>query len=249
VNRLTLSAAGGRKTQSIVDRCREAPEGRRILVLTYTQNNQRELTGRVAVHRPLEAHVEVIGWFSFLLGHWVRPYLPLCWPGRLLRGLNFDGDPGRYATGERRFLDDDGRAYKLHLAQLALRTHQASGSAVLDRVGRLYHEIHIDEVQDLDGWDLELLAELFDSPIDLHLVGDLRQALIQTNVRDPKNSQFKGMKIKRWFDGHHLRGALEIAQSTDTLRSNQQISDFADSIFDASWGFERTVSRNTEVTG
>jgi hypothetical protein len=249
MNRLILAVAGGRKTQSIVDRCRAASKSRQILVLTYTQNNQQELVSRLARYRPLEAHVEVQGWFSFLLGHWVRPYLPMRWPARRLRGLNFDGDPGRFATGESRFLDSDSRAYRLHLAQLALETHQASSGAVLDRLSRIYDEVYVDEVQDLNGYDLEVLSELMTSPMNLNLVGDVRQALIQTNIRDPKNKQYKGTSIKTWFDEHERRGNLEISHQTITWRSNQLIADFADSIFDDCWGFDRTVSRNTDVTG
>jgi superfamily I DNA/RNA helicase len=248
MNRLTLAVAGGRKTQSIVDRCRIVPKGHQILVLTYTQNNQRELVSRLARYRPLEAGVEVQGWFSFLLGHWVRPYLPVRFPDRRLRGLNFDGDPGMYATGESRLLDSDGRAYKLHLAQLALETHQASSGAVLDRLSRIYREIHIDEVQDLNGYDLEVLAELMTSSIDLNLVGDVRQALIQTNIRDPKNKQYKGIRIKTWFEEQKSRGNLDIFHETITWRSNQLIADFADTIFDDSWGFGRTVSQNADFT-
>src|SRR5262249_10983128 len=149
-------------------------------------------------------------WFRFLLGHWVRPYLPMRWPGRRLRGFSFDGDPGMYATGERRFLDDDSRAYKRHLAQLALETHQASLGAVLDRLSRIYDEIHIDEIQDLNGYDLEVLAEIMGSPIELSLVGDIRQALILTNVQDPKNKQYKGVRIKAWFEEHEKRRRLSI---------------------------------------
>lgn len=149
MNCLTLAVAGGRKTQSIVDHCAGAAQGRRILVLTYTQANQRELDARLSRHRPLLATVDVQGWFSFLLSHWVRPYLPRRFPQRRLRGLNFDGDPGQYATGEPRFLDAEGRAYKRHLAQLALDTNAACASAVLDRLHRMYDEVHIDEVQDL----------------------------------------------------------------------------------------------------
>jgi len=249
MNSLTLAVAGGRKTQSIVDRCRTAPKGRQILVLTYTQNNQRELVSRLARYRPLEAGVEVQGWFSFLLGHWVRPYLPARFPGRRLRSLNFDGDPGRYATGESKFLDSDGRVYKRHLAQLALETHRASASAVLNRLSRIYQEIHIDEVQDLNGYDLEILTELMTSPIDLNLVGDVRQALIQTNIRDPKNKQYKGIRIKDWFEKQKRHGKLDIFHETITWRSNQLIADFADTIFDDNWGFSRTISQNTDVTG
>jgi hypothetical protein len=249
MNRLTLAVAGGRKTQSIVDDCRAAPKGRQILVVTYTRNNQQELISRLACYRPLEAHVEVQGWFSFLLSHWVRPYLPTRWPGQRLRGLNFDGNPGRYAKGASRFLDSDGRAYKLHLAQLALQTHQASSGAALNRLSRIYDEIHIDEIQDLNGYDLDVLAELMASPVELNLVGDVRQALIQTNIQDPRNNQYKGTNIKRWFDAHESRGSLKISHEATTWRLNQLIADFADGIFDGSWGFRRTVSRNTDVTG
>jgi len=248
MNRLKLAVAGGRKTQSIVDSCLEAPRERRILALTYTLNNQRELVRRLAKHPP-GAGVEVQGWFSFLLGHWVRPYLPTRWPGRRLRGFSFDGDPGMYTTGERRFLDDEGRAYKRHLAQLALETHQASSGAVLDRLSRIYDEIHIDEIQDLNGYDLEVLAELMGSPIELNLVGDIRQALILTNVQDPKNRQYKGVRIKAWFEMHEQRRRLSITHEAATWRSNQLIVDFADSIFDDSWGFSKTVSHNSAVTG
>jgi DNA helicase-2/ATP-dependent DNA helicase PcrA len=249
MNRLTLAVAGGRKTQSVVDDCLDAPKGRKILALTYTQNNQQELASRFAPHRPLQARVEVQGWFSFLLGHWVRPYLPAKFPGRRLHGLNFDGDPGWFAKGEGKFLDHEGRAYKRHLAQLALEANQASSGAVLDRLSRIYDVVYIDEVQDLNGYDLEVLKALMASPIDLNLVGDVRQALILTNVQDPKNKQYKGVNIKKWFESYASGGDLEILHNSTTWRSNQIIADFADSIFDDTWGFSKSISHNIVVTG
>lgn len=193
MNRLTLAVAGARKTQGIVDHCADADAADRILVLTYTVANQDELSRRLAKQRPLEAAVDVQGWFSFLLSHWVRPYLPRLFPGRSLYGLNFDGDPGQYATGRARFLDSDGRAYKRHLARLATEVDEASGGAVLDRLSRIYGRLWIDEVQDLNGYDLVVLERLMDSKIELAMVGDVRQALFQTNVRDPKYKQYKGV--------------------------------------------------------
>lgn len=246
MNQLVLAVAGGRKTQGVVDRCLAGDC--RALVLAFTVANQKELENRLAMRRG-HGVVDVQGWFSFLLGHWVRPYLPTLFEGRRLRGLNFDGDPGRYAKDDQRFLDEEDRAYRRHLAHLAVLTHEASGFAVLDRLSRMYEEIYIDEVQDLNGWDLEVLELLLRSKIRMHLVGDIRQALIVTNERDPKNKQYKGIRIKDWFDLQESRGLLAIRQEATTWRSNQSIADLADSLFDPGWGFEKTTSTNRAVTG
>lgn len=248
MNRLDLAVAGGRKTQGIVDQCAASSAGR-ILVVTYTLANQKELRDRLASKGPMRAQVEVQGWFGFLLNHWVRPYLPWLFAGHRLRGLNFDGDPGLYATDATRFLDGEGRAYALHLAQLALETAEASGGAVTNRLQRIYDQIYIDEVQDLNGWDLELLRVLANSEVDLSLVGDVRQALLLTNPRDQKNSQYKGIQIKKWFDLLESKGLLEVTQSSTTWRCNQAIADLADSIFGEDWGFEKTTSENLDRTG
>lgn len=249
MNILTLAVAGGRKTQGVVEACASAEPGRRILVLTYTQANQRELKARLAAQPTLRSDVRVQGWFSFLMSHLIRPYLPRQFTGRRLHGLNFDGDPGLFAKGPSRFLDSAGDAYKLHLAQLAVMVNEAAGSAAIDRLSRMYDEIFIDEVQDLNGYDLEVLALLMDSPVTVSMVGDVRQALVLTNPREPKNKPFKGIAVKRWFEAQVTAGRLSIEHSATTWRSNQTVADFADAIFDPMWGFERTTSENHEVTG
>jgi hypothetical protein len=189
-----------------------------------------------------------MGWFSFLMAHLVRPYLPRLFTGSRLRGLNFDGDPGRYATGRTRFLDGNNDAYKLHLAQLALDVNAAAGGAAFDRLSRIYDVIYIDEVQDLNGYDLEVLSGLVESPVELYLVGDVRQAILKTNARDPKNKQYKGVKIKDWFDAQATAGNIAIEHQNRTWRCNQTIADFADSIFDATWGFPKTESMSEVAT-
>ena len=217
-------------------------------MLTYTQVNQAEVRGRISSLRSLETTVEVMGWFSFLMTHFIKPYLPTHFPNARLLGLNFDGDPGRYVTGQRRFLDKEGKGYKRHLAQLALDVSAASNGAVLDRLARLYDTIHIDEAQDLNGYDLDVLKTLIHSPIRLQLVGDIRQAILMTNPKDPRNAQYKGIKVKAWFDEQAQAGELEITHQNRTWRSNQTIADFADSIFDTAWGFPRTESMNKATT-
>ena len=248
MNKLTLAVAGGRKTQSIVDECQAAPADRRILVLTYTQHNQQELNQRLNQLRPLAAEVTVRGWFSFLMGDWVRPYLPRLFQGKRLRGLNFDGDPGIYVTGASRFLDSQNRCYKLHLAKLAVDVKTASNGAVLNRLSRIYDTIYIDEVQDLNGYDLDVIEALLQSPINLNLVGDIRQALLMTNVRDPRNKQYKGTAILKWFEQQVNQGTLEIEHQATTWRCNQPLASFADTIFSSSWGFPPTSSQNLSTS-
>ncbi|WP_328995785.1 UvrD-helicase domain-containing protein [Kribbella sp. NBC_01245] len=250
MNKVILAVAGSRKTQSIVDACASAPEGRRILALTFTLTGQAELTGRLQKACPAGAMPEVMGWYSFLLRHWVRPFLPIVYPDRRLRGFNFDGESakGRYASGEERFLDRDGRAYKLHLSKLATDVSKASKGMVVNRLQRIYDEIYIDEVQDLTGCDLYVLEELMRSTIDLTVVGDIRQSVFDTNPRDRNLPQYRGINMLDWFAKHEKSGALVIEHSTQTWRSNQQIATFSDSIFPNSLNFAPTESMERAAT-
>nr|WP_274615921.1 AAA family ATPase [Nesterenkonia sp. YGD6] len=241
-----MAVAGGRKTQTIVDDCRSHPEGRRILVIGYTTASQDELATRIRAAGVHGRDVEVMGWFTFLLQHLVRPYLPLLYDGRRLAGLNFDGDPGRYATGPGRFLDGDNRAYKLHLAKLAHDVSSASNGGAIDRLEHIYDDIYIDEVQDLGGWDLNLVESLLKSKLAVTMVGDMRQALLSTNIRDPKNRQYRREKIFAWFQLMEKRKLLTIVQEPTTYRSNQNIATFSDSIFDPALGYAPTISASTD---
>lgn len=245
MNRAELAVAGGRKTQSIVDSCVESSESHRILVLGYTIASQSELESRIRNAGVFDRRVEVMGWFAFLMHHFVQPYLPLLYRNRKLAGLNFDGDPGRYAKGERRFLDNSDRAYKLHLSKLAHDVSEASYGSVLDRIEHIYDEIFIDEVQDLGGWDLEILEMLLRSSLKITMVGDMRQAVLSTNVRDPKNSPYRREGIFDWFKKMEHKGLLEVVQKPVTYRSIQAIATLSDSIFSASKGYAATVSAAT----
>lgn len=247
MNTVILAVAGGRKTQSIIDDCRSRMDDRRILVLGYTTASQDELATRIRAAGVHGHRVEVMGWFTFLLQHLVRPYLPLLYEGRRLAGFNFDGDPGRYATGAERFLDKDNSAYKLHLAKLAYDVMMASNNGAIDRLEHIYDEVYIDEVQDLGGWDLDVIQALLQSKLRITMVGDMRQALLSTNVRDPKNKKFRREKIFEWFQLMERKSLLKIIQKPSTYRSNQVIAIFSDSIFDPELGYASTVSASTDT--
>jgi DNA helicase-2/ATP-dependent DNA helicase PcrA len=217
-------------------------------VLGYTRASQDELDRRIRAAAPFKRNIEVCGWYTFLLRHIVRPYLPTLFPGHRLTGFNFDGEParGRYATGASRFLDSEGRAFKLHLSKLAHDVMAASKGAVIDRLQYIYDEIHIDEVQDLGGYDLDIMSALLASSIDLHLVGDMRQALLSTNTRDPRLKKYRYGELIHWFRLQEKNGHLTIEERPETHRSNQTIADFSDSIFATIAQYIPTVSASRE---
>lgn len=248
MNRAVLAVAGARKTQSIVDACAASPPRRR-LVLTFTQSGQADVTGRLTKACTAGLAPHVLGWYAFLMQHFIRPYLPLVFDGRRLQGFNFEGAPGRFASGEARYLDSRGRAYKLHLSKFAFDAANASSGGAVARLERIYEEIYIDEVQDLTGYDLEMLRLLLDSNARVTLVGDVRQSVFDTNPRDPKFKQYRGLNMINWFRAQEQQGRLDLDDSVETWRSNQSIATFSDAVLPKSYGFPPTISRQNLITG
>lgn len=249
-NQLTLAVAGSGKTQSIVDACVAADSAERILVLTYTAANQQELMDRLATSSGHRHNVEVRGWFSFLLNDIARPYLPFLYQGKRIEGFDFKSLPQQGIANDqwRRYFNKHGEARRVHLPQLAHGVNEAACGKPIARIERVYDCIFIDEVQDLCGWDLEVLRLLMASSIPLQLVGDVRQAIISTNDREPKNKKYQKMKIWDWFRREEKLGRLSISQMNKSHRCRPEITALADSLFSPELGFDATESLNTKTT-
>ncbi|MBT2305166.1 UvrD-helicase domain-containing protein [Variovorax paradoxus] len=248
-NQLTLAVAGSRKTQGIVEHCASLPRDRRVLVLTYTQANQAELRSRIQHYAGDHHNIEVMGWFTFLLGHFAKPFLPFKFAGQRVHGFNFDGRPHIKAGGKRRFMDANGAVYACELGRLAHELVAGSKGALLRRLECIYEEIMIDEVQDLSAHDWEIVDILLRSSIDLRMVGDIRQSVLATNPRSRKNTKYSYTGAVAWFRGRAAKGLLEIKDSVTTWRCHPLIAAFSDSIFDPSWEFPATESKNETNTG
>lgn len=248
-NYLTLAVAGSRKTQGIVEHCASLSRDRRALVVTYTQTNQAELRGRLSEFAGDHLGVEVMGWFTFLLRHFARPFLPFKFPGERVCGFNFEGRPHMMANGIRRFLDSSGAVYSCELGRLAHELVVATSGALLRRLECIYDEILIDEVQDLSAHDWEIIDVLLGSSLDVRIVGDIRQSVLSTNSRSSKNKKYAYAEAIKWFREREAQGVLEIAESVVTWRCHPQIAAFSDTIFDSSWSFPATESKNKTVTG
>jgi superfamily I DNA/RNA helicase len=182
-NELILAVAGSRKTQGIIDHCARIDGQKRVLVLTFTQFNQNEIRNRLSRCAGNNSYIEVLGWYTFLLRHFAKPFLPYKFPGQRILGFNFDGRPYMMARGINRFLDKNYHAYACELARLSAELITASQGALIFRLESIYDEILIDEVQDLSGYDLDILDSLLATAINLKMVGDMRQAVLSTNPR------------------------------------------------------------------
>lgn len=229
-NLAVLAAAGSRKTQQVIDRALGA-EGR-VALVTFTNENRDQIIRRIeAVCGTVPSHIHIMGWLAFLITHGAKPFqrsltqIPFS-----LRGLNFHGEPQRFTKRDtsRYYVDARGDLYGRNLADFVVTVDRASGGAVMDRLGRIYESILIDEVQDLVGWDLDVVDRLIDASPKLLMVGDPRQHTFGTS-RSSRNKKYRGAGLATWLDERAGRCAQELW--TESYRCHQRLCDFADAIF------------------
>jgi DNA helicase-2/ATP-dependent DNA helicase PcrA len=230
-NRAIVAVAGACKTQTVIDEALAAPS-RRVLITTYTNENLRQIFERIqAIAGVVPDNVDITSWYTLLLRDGVRPYQhSVLGDIGAVRGLNFEGQKQRFArkTERRYFLDGHGDVFRDGLADFVCTANVNAGGAVITRLESLYDRMYIDEVQDLVGYDLDVLDILFASKISVTVVGDPRQHTLATaNV--PKNKKYRGAGFSDWLDERS-----EICVREDRLtsvRCNQAICDFASSVF------------------
>lgn len=247
-NDIIIAAAGGGKTTRIAGRA--ADDSRRSALVTYTTNNVEELRSRFyEIGAAIPAQIEIWSWFRFLLHEMVRPY-QLSLVKRRIEGVHYvEGRSAHFANKSdinRYFLSDGGRLiYSDKISELALMLNDASKGAIVDRLAQRFSTIYVDEVQDMAGWDLDLLELLMRSRIDMVLVGDHRQATFRTN-NSARNKSFAGIKIIEKFRAWEKAKLAELSFERETLRCNQLIADLADALFP---GEPTTISKNRVITG
>lgn len=189
---MIIAAAGSGKTTYIVTKALASPS-KKTLITTYTQANRDEIVNKIVQENGVvPSNIEVKTWFSFLLQHCVKPYQGAITTSRI-RGLLFVNAMSAIGIAEKdaeRYYFYDGKIYSDKLSKFAVRCDDATGGSVMDRLSRVYDSIYIDEVQDLCGYDLELLSKLLDCSSEVILVGDPRQATYTTHP-DNMNKQYK----------------------------------------------------------
>lgn len=193
-NKILIAAAGSGKTTYLVEEAVKI-RSERVLITTYTESNEAEIRQKffeLVGHVP--ANVVIMTWFSFLITHGVKPFqgglFEFSVRGMVLvstpSGIRFYnskgiGVPWPEAAIDKHFFDPTSRVYSDKLPKLVIRCNEKSGGAVIDRISRVFPHVFVDEVQDLAGYDLDILGALARSSVRLLMVGDPRQVTYLTH--------------------------------------------------------------------
>ena len=258
-NKLIIAAAGSGKTTCLVKEALELKEGR-VLITTYTQANEAEIRKKIIeINKCIPKHITVQTWFSFLLKHGVRPFQPVLFEkkikGLLLvnsqSGLNYttkSGFPVYYKEDgefESHYFTKGLKIYSDKLSKFVFRCNQKSDGAVINRLSRIFSNLFIDEVQDLAGYDLEILKLLFNSKSGILLVGDPRQGTYSTNTT-AKFKKFRKSDIVSFFQMKIDDIETDETSLLINYRSNSAICNLSNQLFPE---YPATTSGNSVITG
>ncbi|MCK0124588.1 UvrD-helicase domain-containing protein [Gelidibacter sp. F2691] len=210
MNKYIIAGAGSGKTTHLVNESIKNSD-KRILITTYTEANEEEIRRKFTkLNNGIPNNVTIQTWYSFLLKDWVKPFqgsfnellFDYEIKGMLLvnsaSGIKYSFEQyGKtinvgYSEKEeflKHYFTSTRKIYSDKISKFSYNANSKANSAIINRLSLLYDKIYIDEVQDLAGYDLELIKLLFKSKMEIELVGDPRQVTYLTHNSD-KNKKY-----------------------------------------------------------
>jgi DNA helicase II / ATP-dependent DNA helicase PcrA len=252
-NRAVIACAGSGKTTLLVNEA-IASRDRRIAIVTYTNNNLKEIVKRFdELNSGVPGFVEAMTWFGFLLRQCARPYQRSKYEGRRIESIMFvNTQSAKYVreTDIRRYyFAKDELIFSDKIARFVVECEKASNQSVTARLRQIYTDIFVDEFQDLAGWDLEFIQMLLQSGIRITLVGDPRQHIYSTSPAQ-KNKQYSGVNVIRLLEKWNRSGLCQIEpQLSRSYRCNQAVCDFANGLWPGMEAMQSLVGESGEHAG
>lgn len=260
MNKLIIAAAGSGKTTYLVRQALEIRD-KNVLITTYTEANKEEIERKfISEVGYIPSNISIQTWFSFLLHHGVRPYQTVMHEDLGGKRIGFflteeksgkkrdkDGKPIMYKNsytgktspvfwGEEDFFPyyftKDLKIYSDKISKFIVEANARTGGVLVNRISRIYPHVFIDEVQDLAGWELEIIKLLFTTPSHVLLVGDPRQVTYLTHPTQ-KYTKYQEGKIGEFIKNECRRIQCDIDTTTlnKTHRNNKEICDFSSRLF------------------
>ena len=237
-NTIKISAAGSGKTYDI---CRDALNvvacgDRKVLIVTYTNRGENAIETEIKKQNKGVLHPQIVikTWYQFLLSDTIKPYQRYITGGgsfNVLKGIDFSKTYGivnyqRKAT-RARYLTRDGNVLSNQASELACFLDEKSDGKIIGRLGEIYSNIYFDEVQDLAGYDIDLLKLLLESDISITCCGDNKQATFSTH-NAKKNKKQTGKNIWQFFQ--KIKN-VKVEKNLASRRFNRDICAFANKLF------------------
>ncbi|MCU4165597.1 UvrD-helicase domain-containing protein [Carboxylicivirga caseinilyticus] len=250
MNKLIIAAAGSGKTTHIVNDAINNSE-EKILITTYTEQNEVEIKNKIIeLQKCIPNNIVVQTWFSFLLQHGVEPYQGEL--NEILYDYDINGmllvnqrsgfkcrtpqGPIYYSETkdfERHYFTIGQKIYSDKIAKFVYNCNKASDGAVIDRLEKVFNKIYIDEVQDLAGYDLEVIKLLLKSKSKVTMVGDPRQVTYLTH-NEAKNGNYKDGRIKYFLLEKCktlINGNIDETSLNVSHRNNKEICNFSSKLY------------------
>ncbi len=248
-NKLIIAAAGSGKTTYLIDEAIKNRE-KKVLITTYTQANEAEIKKKIIEKiNYIPENITIQTWFSFLLKHGVRPYQGIIFDKRI-NGLILVNNKSalyvRKTETEKYYFTKDIKIYSDKISEFVCAVNEKTNNAVINRISKVYSKIFIDEIQDLAGYDLELLKLLFSTNSEVLLVGDPRQGTYSTNSSS-KNKQFKKANVVNYFfQDKSINIETDETSLLINYRCNEPICNLSNNLFK---NFVGAKSGNVLVSG
>ncbi len=233
MNKLIIAAAGAGKTTYLVEEALKKTSS--VLITTYTEANEKEIRKKfIEINGYIPKNITIQTWFSMLIQHGVKPYQD-CLTNKKINGMILVNKQSAQYIPERNidkyFFNKEYKIYSDKLSKFVVRCNENTNS-VIDRLSKIYYDIFIDEVQDLAGYDLEIIKLLFQSTSNILLVGDPRQITYLTH-NENKYKKYRNGKIKDFIEKECSRLNVNIDDSSlnCSYRNNELICNFSSKLF------------------
>lgn len=255
MNKFIIAAAGAGKTTHLVKEALKNSD-KKILITTYTEANEEEIRRKfLKLNKSIPKNVKIQTWYSFLLQDWVKPFqgsfnellydydikgmLLVNYPSGIKYTFknNYGIDIAVQYSEEtdflRHYFTNTGKIYSDKISKFSFNANKKGNLSIINRLSTIYDKIYIDEVQDLAGYDLELIKVLFKSKIEVELVGDPRQVTYLTHNPD-KNKKYKEGNLKEYLKEKCkslIKDNIDENLLNKSHRNNKLICDYSSKLY------------------
>lgn len=257
-NIIKIEAAGAGKTYSICECALKVTENetnaKRVLIISYTNRGIDAIKTEIKKQNmgALSNKIDVMSWYTFLLGEMIKPYQSFLFDINEIKSLDFSEVYGKINYKKKgrkaRYINSHGDIRSNYASELILYLDDISNSRVVNRLQEMYSHIFIDEVQDMAGYDLNIIEVLMKSNISIICVGDNKQATFKTN-NSTKNKKMTGTNIWMFFKNMVNEGIAKIEKKLVSRRFNRKICSFANEVYSNENNMTTSMSDVTEHDG